>query len=1499
MSNSAIVYLTQPLRGHSIHIRAEHVVGGLSVLMTDAIKTQSPNGYKFKFDRTSGQVLRVNGESHTATFKDEFRLERGGLQVAVFHWLDGGALNVEVSDTRATNQPSVHIVDRKPLTLEYVGVIVERGSPSIAIDYCGDESETSSFVGRKWVLGAEDGASGSMAESREDLLIPVLDAATLCMWVKSSELSHTRAIVTYGNLSQPYLQLRRLDNIEISFFSVTGAKSGISLDDAQWHCICTLLQYQYPYFDLTLVKDSNEESYFNWLRTSGIPAGQQFRIGDEVDTNLMEGNDTGIHLQITEFNVWSVILSPQQIETINIHCFGSDVYGDIVSWAWFGPDDLHGIVVEDLEESLCVGTCRWPRDMDFPNGIMDGDNANGSVLTFTCDAGLRMVGPESWTCSGGLWLDDRVPKCFNVSAHYTLLEEPVASRDAVSKCQERGETLVEIHNEEILNYLTALLKYRGRSDLIGYWINVNIDVYGQRMSFDGCTYDFREVTPEVSQCIILQASGAVIFWCDIQADIGVICQKKDACHDDPGIDNGTYICEYREDGRYFQYNCDDRHVLLGNGTRQCINGHWFGEQPTCIKHDHPIPVAFWPLDKNAKLKDASGNSNHGVNGGGAILVPDAKGTLAGAYQFTGSAGSYVEFPNDGAYDTRYSIHMLMYIYPQGTFGPTFNFKRDGWRVHTFGGNTGHYAMFIERNRLTHTITLYVEILQENNWNFIGASYNYNTGTGKLWVMDQVVASANIGIIELATNYEARMGKQEADGRFLEAMISCMQVYDRELSQLEILEAESMCKIVPVMTTLAPTFGSNESTGFEATTVNATRSTTDDVKESCTVASSGHVRILYENGATLNFGCAQGYHMIGRSTSSCVDGEWNSPIPLCEDIDECIEFEKACDSLIEHRTCNNVMGNYECVCMEGYYAAEDDDNQECRPKPVVQPANCDITVGNKGRRCAQEEILIGNSTIIWPETVADCLTEWMPCPPGSIGNMRRFCRPNGSWNEPDTIDCKSHAFLDLMENVKNITQVDDAINIMETVNNLTSPDSLSFPADLLLATGVLSETLNKRPLDMPAPFEHHVSFVETTMESISQLLDEEFGDIWHSVSENTNEYDGAADVVLQVNSFGSQIGQFLRQSSNETLEVKTKNVELKAEVFHASDLSDYVFPPYASLNITESNANITLQDHASKQENFIFIPAHAIRKLIGTNTTEERISIVGTLCPNLAKLVDGTFISRKKNKQRQWVKSVTAVDYSDKVNTIGISATIQPVLSEDMESPDVYLRFTHLKNADNPRCAYMDLSAPYGLWNKEGCEIIGPDYSQGYTECVCSKVKSFAVIMDIIPQDFLTSVVTSFVKIAAVGACCLILLTLFFSIIARIPSDTYFALNNLLVTFLCLLSSIPVAMRITENDKSWCKSTALVFHLFSLTCFVWMAILSVSQLALIRNVVWKTRVNKVLYFCVGWFAPPILMATLSFFLQNEIDDTDERCWITWLPYTTKITLTLISVSLVVG
>jgi len=50
--------------------------------------------------------------------------------------------------------------------------------------------------------------------------------------------------------------------------------------------------------------------------------------------------------------------------------------------------------------------------------------------------------------------------------------------------------------------------------------------------------------------------------------------------------------------------------------------------------------------------------------GGVTLAAGPNGKTGGSFQFTGQASSYIEFPNNRGLDTKRSITMLRWLYPQ-------------------------------------------------------------------------------------------------------------------------------------------------------------------------------------------------------------------------------------------------------------------------------------------------------------------------------------------------------------------------------------------------------------------------------------------------------------------------------------------------------------------------------------------------------------------------------------------------------------------------------------------------------------------------------------------------------------------------------------------------------------------------------------------------------------------------------------------------------------------
>nr|XP_002733170.2 PREDICTED: uncharacterized protein LOC100367054 [Saccoglossus kowalevskii] len=172
--------------------------------------------------------------------------------------------------------------------------------------------------------------------------------------------------------------------------------------------------------------------------------------------------------------------------------------------------------------------------------------------------------------------------------------------------------------------------------------------------------------------------------------------------------------------------------------------------------------------------------------------------------------------------------MLAYVYPTGNSGPIFNFKRDNWGVHLWQtAPTQEFVRFCNR-ALQFTNYLAVNVLKHNDWNFFGATYDYSSGIAKLWLNGAEVASQNIGVTEISTQYEARMGARVGDGRYFQGMITCMQIYNKALSASEMEQAQQMCEICPAQTTTAAPTTKNPTTAAPTTAAPTTAAPTTAV-----------------------------------------------------------------------------------------------------------------------------------------------------------------------------------------------------------------------------------------------------------------------------------------------------------------------------------------------------------------------------------------------------------------------------------------------------------------------------------------------------------------------------------------------------------------------------------------------------------------------------------------------------------------------------------------------
>ena len=145
-------------------------------------------------------------------------------------------------------------------------------------------------------------------------------------------------------------------------------------------------------------------------------------------------------------------------------------------------------------------------------------------------------------------------------------------------------------------------------------------------------------------------------------------------------------------------------------------------------------------------------------------APGPDGTQGGSIHLRGTANSFIEIPNQAGsdLDTRTSITLLIHVFPVGNRGPILSFHEDGigvqiWQEGLEDGKGILTARFVWRD-FSQPPALTKAVLTINAWNFIGASYDHDSGIARLWHNGNAVDAKFIGSkMELATHFFIRIG----------------------------------------------------------------------------------------------------------------------------------------------------------------------------------------------------------------------------------------------------------------------------------------------------------------------------------------------------------------------------------------------------------------------------------------------------------------------------------------------------------------------------------------------------------------------------------------------------------------------------------------------------------------------------------------------------------------------------------------------------------------------
>ena len=178
-------------------------------------------------------------------------------------------------------------------------------------------------------------------------------------------------------------------------------------------------------------------------------------------------------------------------------------------------------------------------------------------------------------------------------------------------------------------------------------------------------------------------------------------------------------------------------------------------------------------------------------------TPGADGIEDGSLEFTGSQNSFIEIANGprGELDTQHSMTILALVYPTGNAGPILSYDEYGVQLcqeYGYDGGKGDLVVSFNRRDLAQVPEVRSAVLNLNQWNYVGASYDYETGHATLWHDGKEVQTEFIGAkMQLATQFPVRIGSLNVEGFAFSGRIASLQIFPQALSVEQVIAAAEM------------------------------------------------------------------------------------------------------------------------------------------------------------------------------------------------------------------------------------------------------------------------------------------------------------------------------------------------------------------------------------------------------------------------------------------------------------------------------------------------------------------------------------------------------------------------------------------------------------------------------------------------------------------------------------------------------------------------------------
>ncbi|XP_070546061.1 uncharacterized protein [Ptychodera flava] len=288
-------------------------------------------------------------------------------------------------------------------------------------------------------------------------------------------------------------------------------------------------------------------------------------------------------------------------------------------------------------------------------------------------------------------------------------------------------------------------------------------------------------------------------------------------------------------------------------------------------------------------------------------------------------------------------------------------------------------------------------------------------------------------------------------------------------------------------------------------------------------------------------CRPGFKPDRSPFLRCIDGKLNGTLPVCVDLDECVENKHDCDVTNGTEYCVNAIGNFSCLCVPHYRRF----NGKCQPDlpedTMVDDTKC--AIGKSDSFCPQQ---VDDFGILWPATKAACTTDWQRCPNGTRGLIRRECDKLGYWLAVESAYCQSEVLAEVLHGARNISLFTDASKLIGTTFIYLSSKNVTFGGDLLMAADILHKLEERNPMLMNGTKEQKIMYIKAYIEVANVLLAADKASPWQNIHQTLGVHEGPVKVFENLQMFADHMNSLMQ---TEDLDVYLKYQNLEYQAFH--------------------------------------------------------------------------------------------------------------------------------------------------------------------------------------------------------------------------------------------------------------------------------------------------------------------------------------------------------------